>query len=311
MRIVVFAYHDLGHACLEELLRSGDEIALVVTHEDRTDESVWWKSVRELAERHGIPVTTPADVNTPEVIGRIRKLEPDFLFSFMFRQLLKRDLLELPKLGAFNLHPSALPKFRGRSPINWVLVQGETETGVTLHYMVEKADRGDLVAQRRFPIGEEDTALTLHRRATEEARILVRETYPLLRAGRAPRIPQDPSQASIFGGRRPEDGEIDWHWGALRVYNMIRAVTHPYPGAFTWRGTRKLFLWWARPVRRADALEPGEVRVESGTGVFAGTGDGILRLERVQIDGEVEVSALEWASSAEMRSGERLGKETA
>jgi methionyl-tRNA formyltransferase len=306
LRSIVFAYHDIGVACLGELLRSGDDVALVVTHDDRPEENVWFGSVRKLARGHGLPVIAPSDVNAPDVVERVRACEPDFLFSFMFRRLLSRELLDVPKRGALNLHPSALPKFRGRCPINWVLVEGERETGVTLHYMVEKPDRGDIVGQRRFPIAEEDTALTLHRRATEEARLLFREVYPLLREGRAARTPQDASQASYYGGRRPEDGEIDWNWPARRIYNLVRAVTHPYPGAFTTRAGQRVFLWWARP-EPENTLAPGIVRWDSGAGVFVGAGSGSLRLERVQTEGEVELQAEEWAKRTEIRSGERLG----
>jgi methionyl-tRNA formyltransferase len=179
---------------------------------------------------------------------------------------------------------------------------------VTLHYMVEKPDRGDIVAQRRFPIREEDTALRLHRRATEEARLLVREIYPLLRDGRAPRISQEQAHASYFGGRQPEDGEIDWHWPVRRIYNLIRAVTHPYPGAFTWHRGRPLHIWWASPIECASVLEPGEVRVDGRSGVLVGSGAGALLLKCVQPEGEGELNALEWATSSGISSDERLGR---
>lgn len=308
-RSVVFAYHNIGVICLEELLASGDEVALVVTHADQPGESVWWASVRELARRFDIPVLVDPDVRAAELADRLRACAPDFVFSFMFRTLLPRELLEIPRLGALNLHPSALPKYRGRAPINWALVRGETETGVSLHYMVEKPDRGDVVAQRRFPIGELDTALTLHRRATEEARILFREVYPLLRDGRAPRVPQDPAGASYFGGRKPEDGRIDWRWPAPRIYDLLRAVTHPYPGAFTSHGGRRLFVWWGRPERERLDLAPGRLEV-SADGVRAGTGQGALRLERVQVEGQREADAVDWVASTGVRSGDQLGEGT-
>ncbi|HSD11137.1 MAG TPA: formyltransferase [Candidatus Binatia bacterium] len=308
MRNVLLAYHDIGAACLEELVGSGDELALVITHDDRPGETIWFRSVRSLAERHGIPVIAPADVNEPHVVARVRAIAPDFLFSAMFRQMLKRELLDCPRRGALNLHPSLLPKFRGRSPINWVLVKGETETGVTLHYMVEKADRGDIVAQRRIPISEDDTALILHRKATEAARQLIRETYPLLASGRAPRIPQDHAQASYFGGRKPEDGEIDWSQPARRIYDLVRGVTHPYPGAFTWQEGRRLFVWRGRPTPAPRRLRAGEVDVGGSQAVCVGAGDGALRLESVQVEGEAELSAAEWARRGGCRSGELLGK---
>jgi methionyl-tRNA formyltransferase len=308
LRNVLLAYHDIGAACLEELIGSGDAPSLVITHEDRPDETIWFRSVRSLAEHRGIPVIAPVDVNESRVVQRVRSLAPDFLFSAMFRQMLKRDLLDCPRLGALNLHPSLLPRFRGRSPINWVLVEGETETGVTLHYMVEKADRGDIVAQKRIPIAEDDTALSLHHKATEAARQLMRETYPLLAAGKAPRIQQDHARASYFGGRKPEDGEIDWGCPARRIYDLVRAVTHPYPGAFTWHRGRRLFVWWARPAASPRGLPPGQIDVLGAQEVCVGAGEGTLRLERVQVEGEDELSATEWARRGGFRGGELLGK---
>ncbi len=307
LRSVVFGYHDVGVACLAELLATGDDVALVITHADSPDENVWWRSIRELADRHDIPVLVDPDLSSPELTARVRALTPDFVFSFTFRKLLPASLLEIPRLGALNLHPSSLPKYRGRSPINWVLVRGEAETGVTLHYMVEQADRGDVVAQRRFPIADLDTALTLHRRATDEARVLFREGYELLRDGHAPRIPQDPNQASYFGSRKPEDGRIDWRWTARRIYNLVRAVTHPYPGAFTVCAGHRLFIWWGLPEEQQADLEPGCLEVSSG-GLRVGTGRGALRLERVQAEGLQESEALIWAAAAAVRTGDRLGE---
>jgi len=307
VRIVLLAYHDMGAACLEELIARGAEIVLVVTHEDQPGENLWFRSVRHVAGQHQLEVIAPPDVNAPEVVAKIGALEPDLLVSVMFRQLLKKGLLDMPRRGALNLHPSLLPKFRGRSPINWALVEGESETGVTLHYMVEKADRGDIVAQRRIAIDEEDTALTLHRKATEAARLLIRETYPLLAAGRAQRVPQNHAEASYFGGRKPQDGEIDWNWPARRIYDLVRAVTHPYPGAFSWQGDRRLWIWWARPAAAPRPLRPGEIYLGEG-GAVVGTGDGALRLERVELEGVGEQTAAEWASRGGCRCGEILGR---
>ncbi len=308
MRSVLLAYHDIGAASLEELVAAGADIALVITHEDRPGEVIWFRSVADLARRNGIEVIAPEEVNSPQVVERVRALAPDFLFSAMFRQMLKRELLEVPRRGALNLHPSLLPKFRGRSPLNWVLVKGESETGVTLHYMVEKADRGDIVAQHRIPIAEDDTALTLHRKATEASRALWREAYPLLAAGSAPRIPQDPSLASYYGGRTAADGEIDWRTGARSIYDLVRAVTHPYPGAFSWQNGRRLFVWWAVPGEAPSKLSAGEIEVTAERLVWVGAGEDAVRLERVQLEGDGELSAAEWAERGGCRSGDRLGR---
>jgi methionyl-tRNA formyltransferase len=137
----------------------------------------------------------------------------------------------------------------------------------------------------------------------------VREVYPLLRDGKAPRISQAQEQASYFGGRHPADGEIDWRWPARRIYNLIRAVTHPYPGAFTWHRGRALLIWWATPASPASALEPGLVRIEGRSRVLVGAGDrAVLVLRRVQAEGESELDALDWATSSHIASGERLGR---
>jgi methionyl-tRNA formyltransferase len=174
--------------------------------------------------------------------------------------------------------------------------------------MVEKPDRGDIVAQRRIAIDEDDTALTLHRKATDAARLLVRESYPALVAGTAPRIAQDPSRASYFGGRKPADGEIDWRWPARKIYDLVRAVTHPYPGAFTWRGERRLLVWWAKPTDPPRALRPGEVQASTDGAVTVGAGAGAVCLERVALDGEPEQSATEWMRGGGCRDGEFLGR---
>jgi methionyl-tRNA formyltransferase len=174
--------------------------------------------------------------------------------------------------------------------------------------MVEKADRGDIVAQRRISIASDDTSLTLHRRATHAARLLMREAYPLLAAGRAPRVAQDSSAASYYGRRTPADGEIDWSRPAKRIYDLVRAVTHPYPGAFTWHHGRRLFIWWARIADSSRPVATGEVEVTSSGEVYVGTGQGALRLERVQPEGSAETSAAEWAARDAGRTREILGK---
>jgi methionyl-tRNA formyltransferase len=307
MRCVVFAYHDVGYVCLDELLRAGAEVAAVLTHDDDPDEAVWFRSVRQLAEAHRLPVFAPQRVNTPEWIARIAAWQPDFIFSFYYRQLICNEILATPAGGALNLHGSLLPKYRGRCPVNWVLVHGEHETGVTLHYMVEKPDRGDIVAQRAVPITDDDTALTLFRKLTDAAALLVREIYPQLCAGTAPRVPQDQSQASYFGGRRPEDGRINWLQPARAIFNLVRAVTHPYPGALTSWHDRTLYVWQARPLPPVETVDvaAGSV-VTIHPELTVQTGHGALQLQRVQLEGDSELFGVQWAERYAVREGDRL-----
>lgn len=304
MRSVVFAYQDIGYVCLEALLAAGGEVLAVFTHEDDPHETIWFRSVRELSERNGLPVLTPASVKTEAWIGRFRGWAPDFIFSFYYRKMLPMGLLRTARLGALNLHGSLLPRYRGRCPVNWVLVNGERETGVTLHYMEAQADSGDIVAQRPVPIDESDTAATLYGKMTVAAAELFRASYPLLCAGTAPRTPQDHEAATYFGGRTAEDGRISWQAGGRAAYNLVRAVAHPYPGAFTsWAG-RRLLIWEARAAESPPGARsaPGTVVALSG-GLTIETGDGRLVATRVQLDGEPEMPADEWIQRHGIREG--------
>jgi methionyl-tRNA formyltransferase len=295
MRIIFMGYHNIGYACLEALIglarELGDEIVAVVTHADDPKENIWFASVRQLAFEHYLPVYQPDNPNDPAFVAAMQALQPDFLFSCYYRHMLKQPVLDLPRLGALNLHGSLLPRYRGRCPVNWVLVHGETETGLTLHYMVAKADQGDIVGVRSIPISFEDTALTLFAKMTAAAPELIRECYPLLRAGTAPRLTQDHAQASYYGGRTPQDGLIDWRHSALHVYNLVRAVTHPYPGAFTFFRGRKLFVWGGQITAAAvtGPVEPGQVAAAvPGEGLLVATGDGHFLITQAQWESEPE-----------------------
>ncbi len=296
MRLIFLGYHNIGCVCLEALIEHcrafGDEIAAVVTHADDSRENIWFSSVRELAFKNYLPVYQPDDPNAPAFVAAMARLKPDFLFSCYYRHMVKKPLLELPRLAALNLHGSLLPRYRGRCPVNWVLIFGETETGVTLHYMEEKPDQGDIVAQKRVPITPEDTALTLFARMTAAAGELMAEIYPDLRAGTAPRIPQDQAQASYFGGRGPKDGLIDWQKSSQEIYNLVRAVTHPYPGAFTFLQGRKLFIWRGRALTAAQASAQGAagqmVACLPGEGLLVAAGNGNFLITQAQWEDEPE-----------------------
>jgi methionyl-tRNA formyltransferase len=232
-RAVVFAYSEVGVRCVRELLSFGVEIPLLFTHADDSGETQWFGSVRQLADAHGLRVETPDDPNTPQWIAEGRAAAPDFLFSFYYRHMLDRAWLSVPRRGALNMHGSLLPKYRGRAPVHWAILKGETVTGASLHYMVEKPDAGALVDQQSVPILENDTALDVSFKVAEAAAQVMRRSLPALREGSAKSHPLDLGMGSYFGRRRPEDGRVDWRRGAREVHDLVRAVAPPFPGAFT------------------------------------------------------------------------------
>jgi len=290
---VLFAYHEMGYGCMEALLKMGANISALFTHQDDPHEEIWWRSCAALAKSRGIPVHTPERLDD-SWIGRIAAMRPDIIYSFYYRNLLPDTVLRIASLGAFNLHGSLLPAYRGRAPVNWMLVNGEREAGVTLHHMVARADAGDIVGQRSVAIDDTDTALTLYRKLVPLGVALLTEMHPLIAAGHAPRRAQDLAHGSYFGRRRPEDGRIDWQWPARRIFNLVRAVTHPYPGAFCWFNGRKLLVWECRIAGETGRRgEPGAIVALNNSAVEVAAGEGSISMVRVQFEGEPEGAAAE------------------
>ncbi|HCE46629.1 MAG TPA: bifunctional UDP-glucuronic acid oxidase/UDP-4-amino-4-deoxy-L-arabinose formyltransferase [Lentisphaeria bacterium] len=273
MRAVVFAYSNIGCTGIESLVKNGFDVAAVFTHSDSPGEKVWFRSAAETASKYKIPVYAPADVNSTVWVKMIQDLKPDIIFSFYYRDMLKPAILDIPPKGCLNLHGSYLPAYRGRCPINWVLVNGEKETGVSLHYMTAKPDDGGIVAQMKIPISLKDTALSLHLKADAAAAKLLEKALPKLKAGKARSIPQDKSKASYFGGRKPKDGQIDWSMTSTQIRNLVRAVTRPFPGAFTFTGGKKYIFWEVTDIPgNSRNSKPGQVISSSPLVIACGKG---------------------------------------
>jgi len=272
VQAVVFGYHDVGVRCLRVLLDAGVAVPLVVTHRDAPDERIWFGSVARLAQSRGIETLLSEEMN--RLRERIGVISPEFMFSFYYRRMLPPDVLALARKGAFNMHGSLLPKYRGRAPVNWAILKGESETGATLHEMVAKPDAGRIVDQERVPIGPDETAAEVFAKVSDAAETVLKRSLPHLLAGTASLKKQDLSKGSYFGARRPEDGRIDWSKSALEIHNLVRAVAPPYPGAFTDR--MKIFRTRVEN-RKAPHGRTGPYR--EGDEWFAVCGDGkVLRL---------------------------------
>ena len=293
-RVVVFAYHNVGVRCLSVLLAHGMKVALVVTHRDNPKENIWFASVADLAALHGIPVVTPDNPNTSEVLEQIRALQPDFLFSFYYREMFKRELLEIPKHGALNMHGSLLPKYRGWVPVNWAIIKGEKETGATLHYMTEKPDNGAVLAQQAVPILPDDTAFEVFQKVTVAAEIALHACLSSLLAGTAKPVKQDLSQGAYFGGRKPEDGIIDWSQDARNIHNLVRAVAPPYPGATTQLLDKSMRILQTLVTTCAATGEAPSFYIKEGK-AYTICGQGVLRIVRFELDG-IEMSATDFAT---------------
>jgi methionyl-tRNA formyltransferase len=282
-RILFFGYSQVGYDCLELLLTRQDNVTAVVTHEDNPAEKIWFKTPAVAAREKNIPVHTPANVNTPEWIERIALMAPDLILSVYYRNMISEKILQLPRLGAFNLHGSLLPKYRGRAPINWAVLHGEPRIGMTLHRMVKRADAGAIVAQDGVDLAPRDTAGEAFAKVLPCARRVLAGSIDALLAGTAREFPQDEAQATYFGGRGPEDGRIDWTKTSAQIFNLVRAVTEPYPGAFTEVDGSRLMLWWAEPdapEARGRRGPPGEIL--SVLPLVVATGDGALKFTRTE-----------------------------
>lgn len=287
---VVFAYGDVGVRCLRVLLDAGVRVPLVITHSDDPDETRWFGSVAELAADHGLTCVAPAEPNSPgflasvsEVVGR-----PDFLFSFYYRRMLSSRWLALPASGAFNMHGSLLPKYRGRAPVNWAVIHGERETGATLHAMNERPDNGAIVDQCAVPILGDDTARDVFNKVVVAAEVVLSRCLPHLVDGTAVLTPQDLSLGSYFGARRPEDGRISVDASVLRIHDLVRALAPPFPGAFFLKDARRVFIERTRHAAPPPGAPDGQLRLWSdGTALWLMSSDGgALQVLAARMEGE-------------------------
>jgi methionyl-tRNA formyltransferase len=292
-RAVVFAYHDVGVRCLKALLSGGVSVPLVVTVPDDPRERRWFASVAETASDYGLDIEAPADASSAALASRVSELQPDFVFSFYYRSILGAPLLRAARRGALNIHGSLLPRYRGRAPVNWAILRGERECGATLHYMVERADAGDIVDSQPVPILIDDDAREVYAKVTLAAETVLVRSLPALIAGSAPRRPQPILPGEYFGRRRPEDGRIDWSRPALEIHNLVRAVAPPFPGAFGAVGGER---WEIHRTRLSPGTAPPQGRSLFGSAgrCYLGCGDGraLLLLAAVSPRGAVDLAAL-------------------
>jgi methionyl-tRNA formyltransferase len=293
MRTVWVSFDTMGRDCLEAAASVGADVVGIVTLPGPVDPNRAGQcSFDDVASRHGAVLIEAADVNSEEMLAAVRALDPELIFVVGWSQLVREPFIALARVGVFGMHPTLLPRHRGRAPIPWAILTGLARTGVTLFEIVDaSADSGAILGQAVVEIAADETATTLFQRIADAHVDLVRELVPELVAGTAPRIPQDPSRASSWPKRTPADGIIDWDTRAPYVYDWVRAQTRPYPGAFTFLGDEKVVVWRARPVD-LDAVAPaGTIVAERPEGPVVACGDGALVLEEIETAGELAVGA--------------------
>jgi methionyl-tRNA formyltransferase len=297
MRTVWVSFDTIGRDCLVTAADVGAEIVGVVTLPGPIDPNRSGQcAFDDIVARFDAALIETRDVNALETLNAIRKVEPELIFVVGWSQLVHDPFIALAREGVFGMHPTLLPRHRGRAPIPWAILTGLARTGVTLFEIVEAtADSGALVGQVEVEVAPDETATTLFARLADAHVELTRRFVPQLVARSAPRIPQDPSRASSWPRRSPADGIIDWETRAPYLYDWVRAQTRPYPGAFTFIGDEKVIVWEARPVELAETAPAGTIVELDEAGPVVACGEGGLVLEEIQTD------------AAELRVGARLG----
>jgi len=309
LRVVFLGTPEFAVPSLDALLNETDVVA-VITQPDRPKgrgRQVASPPVAEAAKARDLRLLQPARLRSPEIVETLRALAPDLNVTVAYGRIIPREVLELPPLGSINVHPSLLPKYRGASPIVSAIVNGETETGVTIMYQSMELDAGDIILQRRVSIAPDDTARTLEARLARLGADALIDALRLIAAGRAPRTPQDHSAATYAGKLEKEHGRIDWAKPAADLVNLIRAMD-PWPSAYTAHRGRLLKVWKAESAEQIHGGEPGTILdVRQGGGIVVGSGGGAVRLLEVQPEDRRRMSADEYARGARVRIGERLG----
>lgn len=281
MRTVWVSFDTMGRDCLEAAAGAGADVVGVVTLPGPIDPNRSGQcSFDEVASRLGAQLHETRDINSDETLGAVGALDPELIFVVGWSQLVRDPFIALAREGVFGMHPTLLPRHRGRAPIPWAILSGLARTGVTLFEIVDAtADSGAIVGQAVVDVAPDETATTLFEKITAAHVRLVRECVPQLLAGSAPRIPQDPSRASSWHKRTPADGIIDWETRARYLYDWVRSQTRPYPGAFTWLGDEKVIVWSARAVELTAAAAAGTVVEVGSDGPVVACGEGGLVLQ--------------------------------
>ena len=316
-RIVFVGCVKEGKECLREILEADGHVVAIFTFTDelaqKTSGAV---SFDDISKNFDIPLYKVKSTNTPESIKHLKEINPDVIFVIGWTRLVSPEVLAIPKYGCIGMHASLLPKYRGRAPVNWAIINNEKLTGNTMLLLDEGVDTGDILAQRSIQITLSDSCQTVYDKVAQAGRAMIREIIPALKKGTFPRVPQNEKKATVMPKRTPEDGLIDWNKTALELFNWVRALTHPYPGAFTYFRNKKLFVWETRiahyPAMKSNGEQwekaaPGTVLSISDGIVVSTDGNELLTIHRLNYEGEDEGRWQDFLSANKLRVGDIFG----
>jgi methionyl-tRNA formyltransferase len=322
MNIVFMGTPEFAVPCLQTLIRDGYNVVGVVTQPDRPTgrkRVLTPTPVKLEAEKHGIPVLQPERLRRPEAVEAVRNLLPDLIVTAAYGQILPKAVLDIPAHGCINIHGSLLPKYRGGAPIQYAIMNGDSVTGVTIMYMAEGMDTGDMISKVELPIGDGDTTGTMFEKLAAAGAELLARTLPELLAGRITAEPQNDSEAVYSPTIKREDEQIDWSVPALRIFNLVRAL-HPRPGAYTLLNGDIVKIWGclhpqnATPRGRTtgyDAAVPAGTVVQAGDqGIEVATGEGTLWITELQPSGKKAMDAATFLRGAKLPAGTVFGVKT-
>lgn len=309
IKIIFIGAGKYGYYALRSLLNNGENITTVITlDEEAAMQKSTFVSYLPLAKDYNIPVIKVRNINDPEIIKKVKSINPDLIIEMSWTQLICAEILETPSLGTIGTHVSLLPKARGRAPINWAIINGEKKWGITLFYLHPRADYGDIIGQEKFIIEERDNCKTAYDKASLAAIKLISKYLPLIKQGKAPRIKQSTSKATYFLKRTPQDGLINWSGSAKKITRFIRAITHPYPGAFSYLNNKKVFIWEAEIIKKnKNKKQPGQiVQIINGAGFIVQTGDGLILITRLEAENGVEMWADNFIKEYKIKIGSQF-----
>lgn len=311
MKIIYMGTPDFAVAPLEALLRAGHEISAVVTQPDKQKgrgKEVQMTPVKECALKHGIPVLQPAKIKSPEAVEELSHYPADIFVVAAFGQLLSEEILTMPRLGCVNIHASLLPAYRGAAPIQWVILNGEKETGVTIQQMEKGLDTGDILLKRSIPIEEKETGESLHDKLMVLGAELIVEVLPLLEEGKICPEKQDEALSSHVTKLTKAMGLIDFKKDAVSLERLVRGLD-PWPSAYSYYKGKTLKIWEAAVVDASSDKKPGTVEQTGKDFVDVVTGKGLLRIFTLQLEGKRKMAVRDFLLGYELKPGDVLGME--